>query len=204
VDKEEEEEEEQVTTPTISISHLTNCLAKLMHLDQVETGEEEDGEVLLGVWDLRAHLEIPAFLEFLGIQDLLDPNLTCSRFLIKFKHPKGVKKGPLLTHFRTCRLKLGLWGREVLREWGAHLGLRVLWVCRGRLEIRGLVVHQVHQDQEAYLDFPAKMVKVVWMGNPGQVGQQVLQVKEGCRACQVYQALKDIEAFLASMGLKEM
>ena len=67
-----------------------------------------------------------------------------------------------------------------------------------------MVVHQVHQDQEAYLDFPAKMVKVAWMGSLGQVDQQVLQVKEGCRACQVYQVLKDIEAFLASMGLKEM
>ena len=64
--------------------------------------------------------------------------------------------------------------------------------------------HQVHQDQEAYLDFPEKMVRVAWMGNPGQVDQQVLQVKEGCRACQVYQVPKGIEAFLASMGLKEM
>jgi hypothetical protein len=99
---------------------------------------------------------------------------------------------------------LGPWGQEVLQEWEAHLGLRVLWVCRERLEIQGLVVHQVHQDQEAYLDFPAKMVKVAWMGNPGQVDQQVLQVKEGCRACLVYQVLKGIEAFLASMALKEM
>ena len=111
MDKEEEEEEEgeeeQVTTPMTLINHLTNCLAKLMHSDQVETGEEEDEQVSLGVWDLLVHLEILAFLEFLEIQDLLDPNLMYSRLLTKFNHPKGVKKDPRLIHFRSCRLKLG-------------------------------------------------------------------------------------------------
>ena len=115
MDKEEEEEAEQVTTPMILISHLTNCLAKLMHLDQVETGEEEDEQVSLGVWDLRVHLETLAFLEFLEIQDLRDHSLMYSRLLIKFNHPKGVKKDPRQIHFRSCRLKLGLWGQEVLR-----------------------------------------------------------------------------------------
>ena len=67
-----------------------------------------------------------------------------------------------------------------------------------------MVVHQVHQDQEAYLDFLARMVKVAWMGSPGRVDPQVLQAKEDCRACQVFQVLKDIEASLVSMGLKEM
>ena len=115
MDKEEEEEEEQVTTPMILISHQTNCLAKLMHLGQVETGEAEDEQVSLGVWDLRVHLEILASLEFLEIQDLLDHNRMYSRLLIKFNPPKGVKKDPRLIHFRSCRLKLGLWGQEVLR-----------------------------------------------------------------------------------------
>ena len=111
MDKEEEEEEEgeeeQVTTPMTLINHLTNCLAKLMHLDQVETGEEEDEQVSLGVWALRVHLEILASLEFLEIQDLLDHNRMYNRLLIKFNHPKGVKKDPRLIHFRSCRLKLG-------------------------------------------------------------------------------------------------
>ena len=113
MDKEEEEEEEQVTTPMILISHQTNCLAKLMHLGQVETGEEEDDQVSLELWDLRVHLEILESPEFLEIQDLLDPNLTYSRLLTKFNHPKGVKKDPHQIHFRSCRLKLGLWGQEV-------------------------------------------------------------------------------------------
>ena len=104
MDKEEEEAEEQVTTPMILISHLTNCLAKLMHLGQVETGEAEDDQVSLELWDLRAHLEILAFLEFLEIQDLLDPNLMYSRLLTKFNHPKGVKKDPRQIHFPLCRL----------------------------------------------------------------------------------------------------
>ena len=115
MDREEEEAAEQVTTPMILISHLTNCLAKLMHLGQVETGEEEDEPVSLELWDLRVHLEILAFLEFLEIQDLLDPNQMYSRLLTKFNHPKGVKKDPRLIHFRSCRLNWGLWGQEVLR-----------------------------------------------------------------------------------------
>ena len=99
----------------ILISHLTNCLAKLMHLDQVETGEEEDEQVSLGVWALRVHLEILASLEFLEIQDLLDHNRMYNRLLIKFNPPKGVKKDPRQIHFRSCRLKLDPWGREVLQ-----------------------------------------------------------------------------------------
>ena len=86
-----------------------------MHLGQVETGEEEDEQVSLGLWDLRAHLEILASPEFLEIQDLLDHNRMYSRLLIKFNHPKGVKKDPRQIRFRSCRLKLGLWGQEVLR-----------------------------------------------------------------------------------------
>ena len=66
------------------------------------------------------------------------------------------------------------------------------------------MVHQVQQDQEAYLDFPAKTAKVVWMGSPDQADQQVLQAKEDCQACQVCQVLKGTEAFLVSMALKEM
>ena len=86
-----------------------------MHLGQVETGEEEDDQVSLELWDLRAHLEILASLEFLEIQDLLGHNRMYSHLLIKFNHPKGVKKDPHQIHFRSCRLKLGLWGQEVLR-----------------------------------------------------------------------------------------
>ena len=74
--------------------------------------DEEENPVGWEKPDHQDDLELPEFLE---IQDLLDHNRMYNRLLIKFNPPKGVKKDPRQIHFHSCRLKLGLWGQEVLR-----------------------------------------------------------------------------------------
>ena len=96
---------------------MTNLQMKFLwiHSDHPETEVHPDEEGNPDVEenrDLQGDLECPGFLE---IQDLLDPNLMYNRLLTKFNHPKGVKKDHRQIHFRSCRLKLGLWGQEVLR-----------------------------------------------------------------------------------------
>jgi len=83
------------------------------------------------------------------------------------------------------------------------LAPKVLWVLKEKLGIPAWGDLQDNQGQEVCLDFLERMVKVDRMENLGQVGRQVLLVKEDCLVCQDYQAQKAIGDFLVLMVPKE-
>ena len=85
---------------------------RLMHLDLMEQLDQTEERVRQEIWEYQEHLVRLAFLEFLVIQDLLDHNPIFSHSLIKFRRPKGVKKGLRLIHFHSCKLKLARLGQE--------------------------------------------------------------------------------------------
>ena len=99
----------------ILISHLMNCLVRLMHLDQVVIEEGEAVQVLRDQWALQVHLVIQAHPVFLETLDLLDLNRIYNHSLIKFKRLKVDKKGLRRILSLTCKLKLGLWVQEDLQ-----------------------------------------------------------------------------------------
>ena len=85
-----------------------NYHEKSMHLDLVEIGDLVAGLVPQDQWDLLVLQVIQAHLVFLETLDLPVLNLIYNHSLIKFKHPKEVKKDLPLILSLTCKPKWAL------------------------------------------------------------------------------------------------
>ena len=100
-----QEAHQVVIIQMILINHPMNYHERLMHLDQVGTGDLGAGLVPQDQWDLLVHLEILAHPVFLEILDLQVLNRIYSHSLTKFKPLRVVRKDLRLILSHTCKHK---------------------------------------------------------------------------------------------------